>query len=690
MDFNEITEAASRKRLNADAEKLRENVSREAAKIIKLKVAQDTAYWDLKEKLHQVESNHERLQQNMVEVQMQHEAISGQYQDELRLRPDTLNKLSSTREICDVLENYTERLKDTLARCKADQASLYDAYQRSGQVVRELKLQHTQLDEKNRQKIESIVEKAKLSSEHQTQMIQYLNESKQKADRELTDTKVQLATVQAQKDDLSTAVGEIRNQLEHVTQEVNMKDVALIKSQKDMKQLVNEFTTQSNEVKNAYMKKEEQLKQSLEEIEALKGALSNQEAFTDSVRKQNDFLQEQVAAAEERHAASTLHIEQLQVQLEDARITNDNNKEEIMKLQDKVNHSEKENDEKYAVILMKESEINNLQLQVNNLETEKAAIISKLETMTVKINAEEALVAELTAANQMLTTNLGETENALKTHKDASDARIAELTTSMQSKDKELDSKAGTIAQLMCEVTTAVDTSAKLETALHKLRKEMELEKESGREKERKYGQQVERLEGLLREKDDESSKQMSIILEIRAEKERLQEKFQSLQTTMDNIQKQLSGPQPPPKPREAPEHDDNARPFASQPLGKHTTKNITKPVMTRKPADGDPGAINQQVDSILFSLFSDNSMDDGGDANEPREVRRFEAPSRGQSAPAILKRRAGVPAARPRVIVPEDDDDNAIISLSQVRNKMKDKNQRTFFKSKRETKRPK
>ncbi|XP_052756707.1 uncharacterized protein LOC128202002 [Galleria mellonella] len=161
MDINEITKAASRKRLNTEAENLREKVSREAAKIIKLKVAQDTAYWDLKEKLHQVESNHERLQQNMVEVQMQHEAISGQYQDELRLRPDTLNKLSSTREICDVLENYTERLKETLARCKADQTSLYEAYQKFGQVVSELKLQQTQLNEKNRQKIESLQEKGK-------------------------------------------------------------------------------------------------------------------------------------------------------------------------------------------------------------------------------------------------------------------------------------------------------------------------------------------------------------------------------------------------------------------------------------------------------------------------------------------------------------------------------------------------
>ncbi|PZC70431.1 hypothetical protein B5X24_HaOG216305, partial [Helicoverpa armigera] len=55
------------------------------------KVAQDTAYWDVKERLQQLQGAHERLQQNMVDVQMQHEAASAQYARELRLRPDTLN-----------------------------------------------------------------------------------------------------------------------------------------------------------------------------------------------------------------------------------------------------------------------------------------------------------------------------------------------------------------------------------------------------------------------------------------------------------------------------------------------------------------------------------------------------------------------------------------------------------------------
>ncbi|KAJ2938550.1 hypothetical protein O0L34_g13047 [Tuta absoluta] len=161
MDIAGINKVATRKRMSADVEKLRDKISKENKKIIKLKVAQDTAYWDLKEKLRQVETNHEKLQQNMLEVQMQYETVSGQYQDELRHRAETLNKLASTREICSVLEDYSERLRDTLARCKADQAALYEAYQQSGQLLRDLKNQQIQQGEKSRQTIDSLEEKRK-------------------------------------------------------------------------------------------------------------------------------------------------------------------------------------------------------------------------------------------------------------------------------------------------------------------------------------------------------------------------------------------------------------------------------------------------------------------------------------------------------------------------------------------------
>nr|XP_037875059.1 protein SOGA3-like isoform X2 [Bombyx mori] len=139
MDISDITKVASRKRISEDAEKLREKVSRETAKIIKLKVAQDTAYWDLKEKLQQVEANHERLQQNMVEVQMQHEATSGQYQDELRLRPETLNKVQGARRVCSVLEEAAARARAAGARAAADRSALCGALRHGGLRVRGLR-----------------------------------------------------------------------------------------------------------------------------------------------------------------------------------------------------------------------------------------------------------------------------------------------------------------------------------------------------------------------------------------------------------------------------------------------------------------------------------------------------------------------------------------------------------------------
>ncbi|KAM3959285.1 uncharacterized protein ACR2FA_006589 [Aphomia sociella] len=523
-------------------------------------------------------------------------------------------------------------------------------------------------------------------------MIQYLSESKQKTEAELNETRVRLITAQTQKDELSTVASELNKQLEQVKQELYTKDTSILTMQKDMKQLLHEFNSQSNEMKNAYGRKEKDLKDALEETECLKRALGNQEAFTDSVRKQNDQLQEQLAAADELRNVTNQHIEQLQAKLEDGKNILDETNKELSKLQDKIKYLQEEIDEKHAIITMKEKEINTLQMELYNLEAVKAALTSDLEASKVRGDAEEARATEMSAACELLHNKLEGTETAFNSYKDTSDARIAELTTAVENKDKELDSKAGTIAQLMCEVTSAVDTSAKLETALHKMRRELDTERDSGREKERKYAQQVERLEGLLREKDDELSKQMSIILEIRAEKERLQEKFQGVQNTMDNIQKQLARPLAPPPPREAPEHDDNARPFVSQRPASaayrkayfeqvdYQMKMTSKPTLSqRKPAELESGE-PKHLDSMLFSLFSDNSMDDGGNMLDPREIsRRIAALS-----PAG-RRRGAVPSRAPRYGI-DDDDDNAI-SLSQVKNNLKNKDQRTFFKTKRDVK---
>nr|XP_049703500.1 uncharacterized protein LOC126056062 [Helicoverpa armigera] len=122
----------------------------------------------------------------------------------------------------------------------------------------------------------------------------------------------------------------------------------------------------------------------------------------------------------------------------------------------------------------------------------------------------------------------------------------------------------------------------------------------------------------------------MTIILDMRAEKERLQQRIEGMQSTIDNIQKELTGRPAPGAAREPPEHDAPRR-----------------------------------DDATLYSFLSDADASLDADALDAREVgRRFDALAQavGRGGP---QRRQGS------------------ISLSQMKDDMKIKN-RSFFKNKR------
>ncbi|KAL0868840.1 hypothetical protein ABMA27_007196 [Loxostege sticticalis] len=677
MDIGDISKVANRKRLNVDAEKLREKVTRETAKIIKLKVAQDTAYWDLKEKLQQVEGNHERLQQNMVEVQMQHEAISGQYQDELRLRPETLNKMSSTREICDVLEEYSERLKETLSRCKNDQATLCEAYQKSGQLVRDIKIKHLQDDEKNKQLIERLEEKVKLTSEHQNQLLQYFTAAKQQGDAELADTKQKLAVAVGHKDELLATVNELQRKLDLNEHNLQKKEESISSLQNDMKQLLHEFNLQATDMKNTMMKQDKDLKEATESNEALKKALNNQETFTRSICDQNNQLQEKISALEEENIATNNAIKDLEAKLQVATEKNDDYKTVVAILNEKQEDLKKAIIQKDELQKAAEAEIQNLKDKQSALECAKAEVVSELVASIEDCEAKAAHIQELETLVEDLQKKLADGENELEQLRASSTQQIKDLTDTVTSKDKELDTKASTIAQLMTELKAATDARGKLELSAQKMKKDADAEREAARDKEKKITKQVEQLEIVVRSKDDELSKQMSIILETRAEKERLQDKIQSMQNTIDNIQKELTGRVLPSANRLPPEQDDNAVMCAP-------SKDLSPKLPT--PQFAVPRNEPKQLDSMLFNLFSDGSMD--GDTIDPSEVnRRFEALSRGERVAPMplnsLKRRAGVPAAHGGLKYKANTANDEPISLSQVKSDLK-KQDKTFFKNKR------
>ncbi|CAG5004485.1 unnamed protein product [Parnassius apollo] len=672
MEIGDIQKVANRKRMNTEVEKLREKVARETSKIIKLKVAQDTAYWDLKEKLQQVENNHERLQQNMVEVQMQHEAISGQYQDELRLRPETLNKLSSTREICDVLEDYSERLKETLSRCKTDQIALYDAYQKSGQLVRDIKFKQQQADEKANQMIESLQDKLNITSNHQNQLLQFFTAAKQQTESELSDVKAKLTVAQTQKDELLASVAELNRSIDKYKNDLMKKDEMNTNLQEEMKRNKEEYNHQCSEARNIIAKQDRQIKEASEAYASLKQALSNQEQFTQSVCGERNALQEKLAALEEEQQGLVAAMNALKMQLADASMANTNKQQQIEKLTEEKNNVEKDLFDYVQQSTNSKQQIQDLQMQINTLANEKLDIAQELRRAVEDSERKSAKIEELISEENVLKKKITQTENAFKSYREATEDKINTMQTKLQNKDKEIDSKAATINLLMSEVKAGTDARSQLEGTVQKLNKDLEAEREAAKEKEGKLGKQIEHLETAVRDKEDELSKQMSIILEMRNEKERLQDKIQGMQQTVDNIQKELNGRlgQLPQAQRDPPEMDDNA--VMLSPSNEQNTPN--SPIIQKKPKFAVPRTDPKQLESMVFNLFSDSSVD--GDTIDESDVeRRFAALSRGERvAPkplAAFKRRSCLMPA------------NAPLSLSQVRNELKTKG-RTFFKHKR------
>nr|XP_037875061.1 keratin, type I cytoskeletal 13-like isoform X4 [Bombyx mori] len=622
MDISDITKVASRKRISEDAEKLREKVSRETAKIIKLKVAQDTAYWDLKEKLQQVEANHERLQQNMVEVQMQHEATSGQYQDELRLRPETLNKVQGARRVCSVLEEAAARARAAGARAAADRSALCGALRHGGLRVRGLRdeLQRGLL--RLRERGDGLRDqrecgaggagggggRAALTARRVPGRGAGGGGGPGRAHRPPCagtgggrgrGAGPRSPPAVCRDGGRAGAGGRTALTARRVPGRgagggggpgrAHRPPCAVAASEARARRALQ---AAQEERGRAERRAEEARAREDAERTLLRCKLQQKEDFVENLQKEIERLQQELR---DRIVEADNTIENLKLGLQrsdDARAA----------LQRSLALSEQQGAElrdQHQRLLLQLQALGAASAQVEQLTARAAALEDE------KADAVCSLRAELSA----LQARHDDVQGRFQSFRAESEAREA--------------AAGASVAALMRDVQAEGERRHKLEAALGAAR-------DLAAQRER-----------LLADKEDELNKQMSIILDMRNEKERLQEKIQSMQNTIDNVQKELSG-------RgagrggaqgEAPQQDAPPRP----------------------------------LDPVLYNFLSDTSLD--ADALDTSEVRRrFEALSGG--------RRAGAAQRAPRP-APQHAYPQSPVSLSQVKLDLKTKH-KSFFKNKR------
>ncbi|CAF4866660.1 unnamed protein product [Pieris macdunnoughi] len=639
MDINIIAKLRNRQNINEDNKHVQDKLSKLSSDAIKLKVAQDAINWDLRQKLQQTEGNHERLQQNMVDLQMQYETVSGQYQEELRKRPEILNKLSSTREICDVLEDYSLRLQQTLSRCKADQKSLCEAYQSSGQLVQDLKTSHQQVQERDRQTIARLQEMVKLREEHQASLMDLFNSSKQQLDGELSKAREQLTASLAAKAELQISLNEQINKLAYANSQLEKKEEDITTLKREMTKMVNEFNSEIEGARITLDLHEKNLKKANEEISNLKKALHNQEDFCKSISEEKNLFEEKVAVLEEDKMSAFEEIEKLKKDLEESCASHDISKHEISNLNKKTEMMKIELEEKEEIVNQFKVEVERLKDQIKGLEDDKKSLTEKLGEKAGENDFLSTRVQELITEVTTLQLNVEDTRKEYDNDRKSTDLIIEELNETITCQKEELEKKASTAAKLMTELQNSNDAINKIRSALQKSRKEMDDEKEHFKETQVKMGVRIEHLEGKLKDSEKDTSMKMNLIQELKQDKERLLSKMSEMEETIANARDQLSAPNRPRPFLQA--ESDNA---VTMPILQESREK--SPVLTPRAMLQPPDRTQKRDNHSVFSNFSDSSVDDNS-IDTDLVNRRFEAMSKGERLPplplsALKRRRTG------------------------------------------------
>nr|XP_034833633.1 kinesin-1 heavy chain-like [Maniola hyperantus] len=290
MDINRIKNTIIRRNLVEDVSRIKAKISEDNKRIVQIQVNRDTVLGELERQFAELKGDHERLQQNMLELQAQHEALSSQYEQELRHRAETLHKCEGTRKISEVLERGEEQAQLRFAQTKKDVAMIGEVYRQADLQVQNLMQTYVTKTAEAKQRYDKLKSQAKQMRIHELQMLEMYNENKNRVEATLRE----MCALQSHAD-------ELQRKYDVTSAELDKRNSEISTLQREKRNIINNINSQMTEANNILSKKDNDLKSAGEEIEALKKALANQEQFAKMQGDQNNELQEKMALMEEEH-----------------------------------------------------------------------------------------------------------------------------------------------------------------------------------------------------------------------------------------------------------------------------------------------------------------------------------------------------------------------------------------------------
>ncbi|XP_060067799.1 synaptonemal complex protein 1-like [Ylistrum balloti] len=617
----------------------------EADKIMKWKVQTEIEIKQKEKNIHEATCTIDMLRKSSLDLQLQNENLSLKLQEEIENREELLQRITSTRDICNLLKDHSVKTEDRLLTCETEKTELkykekenLKQFEELSKSFRELQLNaeedHNKLTnqltvEREHKQAQETEWKEKITTA-ECQLKELLSSCDDK-DIEIRDIRSQLCKSEDKLYDMKTvcddleqklrtsevSVSEHRNKLEEATSE-------LTKTKEHCSQLGNRIA-ELNETCRIHLPEElqeehnmdcldidllasyirktlEMLSQKIDRIQIFKEDLARMESSVEELKSSKDMLIMEKSEFEVKIAA--LDDEKMNLM---AKIETEENKTKELEVtvsrltMDLVGSKDK--------VMTQEMTINKLNCEINNLTTEKNATEESLmsaqlelkncmkrfeesqKLLQAKCEAKQSLSKDLQALTDLLAeerTNHEETSTKLSRMQDQmvdTKKELALIKADAQSLQSEIQQLNKNEEKLQDSLESANHTKDRLEEKIADLTEEMENKiKENDR----------------LRGERDEQDKSMHGEMESREkEASAFGEKIKTLKETVSSKTKQI-------KEVEKEMKNLKSKLTSQSKLTDNKEKEILKLKSALEEADKEKSEFQQQIDCLKLEACTE------------------------------------------------------------------------------------
>ncbi|XP_071115241.1 synaptonemal complex protein 1-like [Haliotis cracherodii] len=193
---------------------LHAKLHQEADKIRKWKVQIEIELKQKEKKIHEASTTNESLRKSILELQLQNENLSLKLQEEMGNREEIVQRISSTRQLCNILKDHAVKLEEKLNHCETERTELKYLEKDHLHQFEELSAEFKKLEITTTESCNRLVNQLQLERDDRSRLEEAL-------ETKLTEAEIQLKVLMDQCDEKDIEIRDVRTMLQRNDEKIH-------------------------------------------------------------------------------------------------------------------------------------------------------------------------------------------------------------------------------------------------------------------------------------------------------------------------------------------------------------------------------------------------------------------------------------------------------------------------------------